>query len=389
MSAARAGDALEAVLDAPGDDQALLAAAARAPDDLRARSMRLDVERRHLSRSSPRWEALAVEERELRVLAEKRWGAALAGQVDRWTLRSGLVHAEIGAAAFLERGARLLDEGVIDAWGISRVLDAGAAFFDSDLLARVRAVDLTGNALGADGVRALCAAPWGPGLRWLKLDSAALGDAGVSALAAAPVFAGLRSLSLADNRLGAAAFTAIAAGFGALRTLTLSANAAGDAGVAALAGAPHLAALRALALRNVRAGEGAARALAGARFAASLHRLDLSRNALGDAALGALAAGRFDCLEELDLSENDIGAAGIAALAAARGLGALRTLGLEGRNEYEAPPAPSLVPLADSPALASLALLRLSEYQSAGAGAASVRGAAREIACDVTVHQPG
>ena len=388
MSDARAGDALEAVLDAPGDDQALLLAAARATDDLRARSMRLEVERRHLARSSPRWEALAVEERELRVLAEKRWGAALDGQVDRWALRGGLVHAQIGAAAFLQRGARLLDEGVIDVWGISRLLDAGG-FLDSGLLARVRAVDLTGNVLGEDGARALSTAPWGPGLRWLAVDSAALGDAGVSALAAAPAFAALRSLSLADNRMGAAGFAAIAAGFGALRTLTLSANAAGDAGVSALAGAPHLAALRTLGLRNVRAGEAGARALAGARFAASLHRLDVSRNALGDAGVGALVAGRFDRLEELDLSENDIGAAGIAGLAGAHGLGALRTLGLEGRNEYEAPPAPSLVPLADSPTLASLVLLRVSQYQSSASGAASVHGAARDIACDVTVHQPG
>jgi hypothetical protein len=387
MNASRADAARDALLDEPGDDQALLDAAARATDDLRARSMRLEVERRHLPRASPRSEALALEERELRTLAQARWGGALDGQVDRWELRRGLVQVQLTAAAFLERGAQLLDDGVVDVWSVSRVLDA-AGFLASPLLERVRALDLTGNALGQTGARALCAVKWGPGLRWLKLDSAALGDAGVSSLAAAPALAPLRALSVSDNRLGAAGLAAIAAGFGALRTLTLSANPAGDVGVAALAAAPRLAALRALGLRGVRAGEDGARALAGARFAATLQSLDLSRNALGDGGVGALAAGGFDRLEELDLSENDIGAAGIAALAGARGLGALRTLGLEGRNEYEAPPAPSLVPLADSPALVSLALLRLSAYAAPASGALSVRGAVREIACDVIVHQP-
>jgi hypothetical protein len=116
-------------------------------------------------------------------------------------------------------------------------------------------LDLGGNAIGDDGVRALAAAPRLRGVSSLALDVCEVTGEGVEALAASPAWHELRELDLSGNPLGVG-------------------------GAVALAGAPRPARLHALRLADVDLDAEAAQVLAGTPWLDQLAMVDLSRNAV-------------------------------------------------------------------------------------------------------------
>lgn len=148
-------------------------------------------------------------------------------------------------------------------------------------LAGVRRLDLSGNRIGVDGVRALAGSPYLAGLRELDLSGNDLGPDGAAVLAAAPWFRQLTGVSLADNRLGTADLPALHP----LDWLDLSDNPLG-----------------AVTLPTVRRLRAAGSGLRTIDLPAGVADLDLSRNRLDPAGL------RFPrSLETLDVSHNDFG----------------------------------------------------------------------------------
>jgi Leucine-rich repeat (LRR) protein len=171
---------------------------------------------------------------------------------------------------------------------------------------RLKSLDLSGNRLAAEQIRALLAAQVLATVEELNLSdnnlrSAAVGtiaaadlpklrslhllrtqpeEAGVHALAGSELFAGLRSLSLGGNNLPPSVAVSLAAGPGAanLRVLDLRENRLGDAGATTLAESPHLKNLVHLDLATNFIEDDGAEALADSPHLGGLICLDLHGN---------------------------------------------------------------------------------------------------------------
>lgn len=140
-------------------------------------------------------------------------------------------------------------------------------------LASLRELLVDRNPVRGEGVAALASAPW-PRLRLLVLQYAGLGDEGARTLAGAPVLAGLTGLDLSGNEIGDEGLRALAtARMDALAELWFSGNPIGAAGVAALAAAPHLRRLVRLHLQSRQLLSEQLYPLVGAPWLSSLHRL--------------------------------------------------------------------------------------------------------------------
>lgn len=231
-------------------------------------------------------------------LFDWRTGPALASTLAEWEAMRDLVDLDLGSCDLGDAGARVL---------------ATIPF------ARLERLELRANGIGPEGVAALVAAPFAPGLRALGLENNPLGPAGATHLTAAGLGAlgqldlawtslddaGLEELcdgslpsqvevlSLYASGLGPSAAAVMAArAWPKLRKLVLSLNALSDDGVESLCRAA-MPSLRELELRKCEISDRGADALVRATAWTALRRLDLSENRFGldaaEALSGALA----------------------------------------------------------------------------------------------------
>jgi uncharacterized protein (TIGR02996 family) len=241
-------------------------------------------------------------------------------------------------------------------------------------LAKLRRLDLSGNRIGAVGVRELAGSAFLGGLRELGLSANDPGSEGLARLLAAPWLGSLAALELADNGLGAAELRSIAAaGFPGLTGLDLSRNPLGGRGAIELAEAGFVPRLRRLGLFRCDLRAVGAEALFISRLG-SLAALDVSFNHLGPDGAAALAGDdSLTHLTDLNLGFNDVGSAGAAAIATAEALSSLVSLNLAGNRITE----PGAEALADSEVLGSVEELDLTANPIGDGGAvALVRGEA-------------
>lgn len=207
------------------------------------------------------------------------------------------------------------------------------------LLARLRRLDLEGNATAAEGVQALAdALPECEFLAELLLRGNSIGDVGMLALANALPHCRLRVLNLSNNSVGGDGAAALAHALprSCLEELVLGdasgGNAFQDDGTKAIAEVlPRCRALTLLSLRRNGVGDRGAAALVEAlakgrpavqglrcvdAAAKGLAHLDLRDNVLGDSAARAFAGTlpHVASLELLNLNFNSIGEDGVRAL---------------------------------------------------------------------------
>jgi uncharacterized protein (TIGR02996 family) len=130
--------------------------------------------------------------------------------------------------------------------------DCFAALIASPHLRRVGDLELTGCAIGVNGVRELVRGEVLTSLRTLHFNDCAIGDDGVEALTASVRLTGLRELLLIDDPAGNKAAEAIAASpsCSRLERLVLYATGVGSEGARALARSPYLFRVRDLDLRG-------------------------------------------------------------------------------------------------------------------------------------------
>lgn len=213
-------------------------------------------------------------------------------------------------------------------------------------LARVRSLNLTGNDVSRDGLRALFRSPHAGGLKelslrdgrldgqamaefhsavpTLQLESLDLGqnmlkEVGAEYVALSPCLKGLRALRLDRcevSRDGAELFARKAGFLDGLRVLDVSHNHFGPFGLRALL-RRNPSALHTLRMRDNDLFDKGVESLAAAPQSDSLLELDLSQNGLGPAAAQALGDSEYlRGLVELHLADNRIDEPAAAALAA-------------------------------------------------------------------------
>jgi uncharacterized protein (TIGR02996 family) len=155
------------------------------------------------------------------------------GFVEEVTIQARLL-LDLGAELFLHSPIRLLR--LIGAHGlIGRLVQLPE-------LRRLRALHLTGCAIGDEGVELLAKASVLTGLQTLRLGANAVTDYGVEALVDSGNFQQLQALVLRDNLIGdpGAQLLARAKSWPRLQCLDLSDNLIGDDGLQSLARAPSL-----------------------------------------------------------------------------------------------------------------------------------------------------
>lgn len=163
----------------------------------------------------------------------------------------------------------------------------------ADWFPQLRVLDLSDNAIGDLGIKALVASPVTKSLRVLKLGDNPFGKAGLSALATPGAFPELTTLSLRSyhKRKGVPADLAAFLSkleIPTLRHLDLMGWPLGNDGAKALATNPALAGLTRLSLHDCHIGDPGAKALFASPHLRNLVALDLDYNAIKTAA-GALA----------------------------------------------------------------------------------------------------
>jgi Ran GTPase-activating protein (RanGAP) involved in mRNA processing and transport len=212
-------------------------------------------------------------------------------------------------------------------------------------------IELSGNAIGKEGLSALLNSEKTRQLKWLNLSDNRLDDAAIQVLANSDRLRTIEHLLLADNTITGAGIQALAASphLGKLRVLSLGNQAIGDTGAKALA---QLSGLESLSLESTGiSGRGASALLQKLdantltlrnnplneghidfpAFSDKLKTVDLRQCGLEPQQIQAL--GRADLgtgLELLHLDENPFGDAGIQALGDATWIGKLKKLTVEG-----------------------------------------------------------
>jgi Ran GTPase-activating protein (RanGAP) involved in mRNA processing and transport len=272
-------------------------------------------------------------------------------------------------------------------------------------------LDLSGNVLGLSGAQSLRAVPADVGWRRLNLHKTELGPLGLHTLSRAPFLAQLEALDVSGNHLRQAGAELAAAA--ELRELNLADNELLDLPLQALVSAAALPKLTSLDLHHNQIGDDGVNRIASHRGWTALAALDLRANPLGDGAMQALAEAPFlPPLTTLRLGENRVGKRSMTALLRSPRCAQLRVLGLAkvgpgeealrhvaalgtltrldlAQNDLH---AGDLRPLAASPQMARLQVLRLRDNRLGPAGArllADARYLVRLRALDVAQNQLG
>ncbi len=176
--------------------------------------------------------------RELLSRHGRRWAGPVARHAYGYSFKRGFVGEFAIEASVLLQHAEEIFHGIPVA--LVRVIGARSAMrqlFELPLLARVRALHLTGCNVGDEGAVRLSACPYLAGLHTLRVGCNAIGDRGVEYLADSPQLVGLQSLVLHGNLIGDAGAHALATADGLINlyALDLSENHIGETGAGALA----------------------------------------------------------------------------------------------------------------------------------------------------------
>ena len=235
----------------------------------------------------------------------------------------------LGLSALLELRSLKLSGNCLDVNGMSSLVHAVA----NNPLKYLQHLDLSGNAMGPEGVAWLAAAlkNIAPPLQHLDVSNNAMGDVAAATLAPAlRSLTRLQHLDLGDNKLGWKGAAALAPAVKSLRSSLTHLNLGGNFGSAEEA---EWVAIMAPVIKAL----------------SYLQHLDISNTGLGFAVGGAAVLApslrAFWNLRHLNLRDNHLGVDGIIALLAAPaipGLGNLQHLDIGGSNglEYEAWPGP-------------------------------------------------
>lgn len=426
---------LRAVIEEPEDDLPRLAYADWLDEHGQARRaefIRLQCRLAAMDELDPQWPDLHDREWELLAVYQKRWWPPAAGPVftDDGSdfVRGFLGRGSYSAGYLLEKGEAIYREMPLEHLRIHELQGRLVEIAGRPWLAGVTSLDLSGETITGDELRALTASPHLGRLRRLQLYEVTLPAAAhellsrwpvvrrlthfalshatpstprpdwLRVLLESPLTEGLMSLSLgrplspADLSLllstpRLAALTQLtfgggltaddvrlvagATGLPALRQLSVAWTGLGDAGNAALLASPLLARLESLDLSNTTFGPLAAAALAGSPHLGRLRRLILRQSRVGPEQARAIGRARFGALTELDLFNDKIGPAEMAALTRSPHLAGLTNLDLMSNEVGEK----GAVALARSPMLPNLRSLDLSRNWIGPDGAKALIGA--------------
>jgi uncharacterized protein (TIGR02996 family) len=297
---------------------------------------------------------------------------SLALRYDDWQCTSGefgYAGAVVLSRCDLPRLSKLeIHRGQVSSAGLSALLG-------SPLMANVEELEVSGNRLGAEGMRSIATSRCAERLRRLDLDGYAgvddeevceadyrIGHAGAAALSQGLRFARLTYLNLNWNDIGADGVAALlkSSRFASLQDLALSNNEIDDDGCVAIAEATELSDLRVLDLGFNDIGFNGVAALSRSSILGRLRELDLSGNELDDRCLEAIASSPYlTNLRRLDLSSNPFTSAGLRKLLHSRIAGGLTHLSVGGHQGFK-PDDETLDAIADSPYLGNVNQLELS-----------------------------
>jgi uncharacterized protein (TIGR02996 family) len=198
------GPLLRAILAEPDADEPRLVYAdwcEENGDAARAEFIRIQIEQARRPGADPYWPHWPREgEREYALVNEygERWRADLPPWA-RWGagfVRGFVGKVEVTVARFLTGGRRLFRVAPVRLACLSNAGPRLPALAACPELARLAVLDLRGNLLDADGVRALAASPYVSGLVELRLPGSQAGGAAARALAASDRLPRLRRLHL-------------------------------------------------------------------------------------------------------------------------------------------------------------------------------------------------
>jgi uncharacterized protein (TIGR02996 family) len=416
-----AGVFLEAIREAPDDDAPRLIYADwldEHGEHDRAAFIRAQVRLAALDPADPARLDLDEEARDLLAVHEGEWTADLPPEVDTWQFRRGFVEKVfLTEVAFLECASQLMASGTLRAVHLRLSKDRTADLAACRHLARVESLNFGPSStstyrLTNQSVQTLLASPHLGRLRALGLSYQDIGSEGVKALVQSPWLANLRRLDLRDNpNLGndAALTLSKSKSAGGLEEVRLRGTNLTGPGIWALFSSRYLPALHTL---DVEAGflferpgpRDIARDLLQQPLSARLTALDLShayphdyrvgdllpvltsdpglprlaslnlqRCGIGDDGAAVLAVSPHPpCLGELNLQRCNLGPAGLQVLAGSPHRAGLTTLRLGHNAVRDA----GIKALASSPHLRRLVKLDLSQNAIGGPGVRALASSA-------------
>jgi uncharacterized protein (TIGR02996 family) len=240
----------------------------------------------------------------------------------------------------------LSEVGSYGRYGEDPIVDAGAM---EELaawpgLARLGSLNLNGNDVSREGLRALLRSPFATGLKELGLRGNSLMADAVEEFGDARSGLHLESLDLGENLLR-------------------------ELGPRYLARSPCLRELKTLRIDRCEVPPHGAVNLSKAPFVAGLRRLDASHNGFGPFGLLALLVAAPAELHTLRLVDNDIGDAGVTHLAGSPASDVLRSIDLTANGVGD----PGLMAMAGSPHLRNLVALRLGSNPTSPAAVAALK----------------
>jgi uncharacterized protein (TIGR02996 family) len=358
---------LGAIADCPEDDSPRLIYADWLEErgDPLGRFIRIQCALERLQADDRRRPALEGEEREILSEYEEEWTADLRGAAEAWQFRRGLVEGiEASGELFLECAGGWFDDNPIREVCLRIHPTLMPAFAARPELVRVESLAFRGQFLRDRQLRELLASKHLRRLSHLNLAGQGIEAAGVRALLESDLMPRLRSLDLGKNRaIGdqAARLLAAASSAAELRVLKLGETNLTARGVGDLFGSTTLVGLRELDVSAQRTRDltGFTASIARSPMISRLSRLDLGDHALSSADLEilltvlarpgferlnlsgcrlneqaalTLCSMPFDGLRGLDLNRNQIGSEGLQALARTAALKNLTELRLAWNN---------------------------------------------------------
>jgi uncharacterized protein (TIGR02996 family) len=245
----------QAILHDPDDDGVRLVYADWLEErgDVRGEFIRLDCTLARLPAGAGRRPPLEARRQHLLAAHGDAWLGPLRGLAYAWEFRRGFVEGvSADAHHFLQHADRFFAAAPLRLVRLLHARPVLGGLMECRHLGRVRALHLTDNGLGDDGLTTLLWSPHLDGLRTLRLGNNGLTDAAAAWLASTSNLPCLTSLNLSRNAIGDAGARrlAIARGLKSLKSLYLGSNRIGYAGAEALAAAPGLPELAVLDLAD-------------------------------------------------------------------------------------------------------------------------------------------